>query len=140
MATAKIIIKDEVNAKIEGLDLDTRKELVKKFKYFDQKARYSPAYKLGRWDGCTTFFGLGGTTYVSMLDRVLPLLDSWGYYIEVEDQRIPTSLEFEKITEEFWGDILKNPSFNEFVKQKFQLGGTIVYEDEITENTLAKVD
>ena len=104
MATAKIIIKDEVNIKIEGLDLDTRKDLVKKFKYFDQKARYMPAYKLGRWDGCTTFFGLGGTTYVSLLDRVLPELERQGYYIEVEDQRTPISLEFDKVAEDFWGD------------------------------------
>jgi superfamily II DNA or RNA helicase len=104
MATAKIVIKDEVNVKIEGLDLDTRKELVKKFKYFQQSARYQPAYRLGRWDGCISFFGLGGTTYVSLLDRILPLLEGWGYYIEVEDERISESLQFEKITEEFWGD------------------------------------
>lgn len=105
MATARIIIKDEVNCKIEGLDLDTRKELVKKFKYFDPAARYMPAFRLGRWDGCTSFFGLGGTTYVSMLDRVLPLLEQWGYYIEVEDERKATSLQFEKVTEEYWGDL-----------------------------------
>jgi superfamily II DNA or RNA helicase len=104
MATARIIIRDEVNVKIEGLDLDTRKELVKKFKYFQQSARYQPAYRLGRWDGCVSFFGLGGTTYVSLLDRVLPLLEGWGYYIEVEDERVSEPLEFEKITEEFWGD------------------------------------
>jgi superfamily II DNA or RNA helicase len=104
MATARIIIRDEVNVKIEGLDLDTRKELVKKFKYFQQSARYQPAYRLGRWDGCVSFFGLGGTTYVSLLDRVLPLLEQWGYYIEVEDERVSAPLEFEKITEEFWGD------------------------------------
>ena len=104
MATAKIVIKDEVNCKIEGLDLETRKELVKKFKYFNQAARYQPAYKLGRWDGCTTFFGLGGTTYVSLLSRILPLLEGWGYYIEVEDERTSPVLQFSKITEEFWGD------------------------------------
>ena len=104
MATAKIVIKDEVNVKIEGLDLDTRKELVKKFKYFQQSARYQPAYRLGRWDGCVSFFGLGGTTYVSLLDRILPLLEGWGYYIEVEDERTSEALQFEKITEEFWGD------------------------------------
>ena len=104
MATARVIIKDEVNVKIEGLDLDTRKELVKKFKYFDQKARYMPAYRLGRWDGCTAFFGLGGTTFVSLLDRVLPLLDQWGYYIEVEDQRTPINLQFDRVQADFWGD------------------------------------
>jgi superfamily II DNA or RNA helicase len=104
MATARIIIKDEVNVKIEGLDLDTRKELVKKFKYFQQSARYQPAYKLGRWDGCVSFFGLGGTTYVSLLDRILPLLEQWGYYLEIDDERVSEPLEFSKITEEFWGD------------------------------------
>ena len=71
MKYCKIIIKDEVNVKIENLDLDTRKSLVKKFKYFDQKARYLPAYKLGRWDGCTSFFGLGGTTFMSLLPDVI---------------------------------------------------------------------
>ena len=104
MSTAKLIIKDEVNVKIEGLDLDTRKELVKKFKYFDPAARYMPAYKLGRWDGCTTFFGLGGTTYVSLLDRILPLLEQWGYYIEVEDHRVSESLAFSQVGEDYWGD------------------------------------
>lgn len=104
MATARVIIKDEVNCKIEGLDLDTRKDLVKKFRYFQQSARYSNAYQLGRWDGYTGFFGLGGTTYVNLLDKIIPLLDQWGYYIEVEDERNPVDLQFTKITEEFWGD------------------------------------
>jgi superfamily II DNA or RNA helicase len=109
MATAHIIINDEVNCKIEGLDLDTRKELVKKFKYFQQSARYQPAYRLGRWDGCVSFFGLGGTTYVSLLDKILPLLEQWGYYIEVEDLRVAEPLQFEKITEEYWGDMCWPP-------------------------------
>ena len=120
MATAHVIISDEVNCKITGLDLDTRKELVKKFKYFNQAARYQPAYKLGRWDGCTTFFGLGGTTYVSLLDRILPLLEGWGYYIEVEDLRVSEPLQFEKITEEFWGNKVW-PSGHRFAGEPIRL-------------------
>jgi superfamily II DNA or RNA helicase len=120
MATARIIIRDEVNVKIEGLDLDTRKELVKKFKYFQQSARYQPAYRLGRWDGCVSFFGLGGTTYVSLLDRILPMLEGWGYYIEVEDERVSEPLEFEKITEEFWGDQTW-PAGHRFAGEKIRL-------------------
>ena len=104
MATARIIITDEVNCKITGLDLDTRKELVKKFKYFQPGARYQSSYQLGRWDGCIGFFGLGGVTYVSLLDRILPIIESRGYYIEVEDLRQPVSLEFDQVTEEYWGD------------------------------------
>jgi len=104
LATAKLIIKDEVNVKIENLDLDTRKSLVKKFKYEDPTARYRPAYKLGRWDGTVSFFGIGGTTYLSMLPQVLEYLEERNYYIEFEDLRNPTSLQFDTISEDFWGE------------------------------------
>ena len=55
MAHCKIIIKDEVNCKIEGLDLDTRKRLVNKFKYELPYARHLPAVKLtSRWEALPT--------------------------------------------------------------------------------------
>jgi len=104
MPTCKVIIKDEVNVKIENLDLDTRKALVKKFKYEDPTARYRPAYKLGRWDGSIPFFGLGGTTYLSLIERVLEELENRNYYIEIEDLRNSPTLEFPEISEDFWGD------------------------------------
>ena len=104
MPTCKLIIKDEVNVKFEGLDLQMRKKLTNKFKYEIPYARYLPAFKLGRWDGTVSFFGLGGTTYISMLDEALPLLEENGWYVEVEDQRDPTQLNFTKIDEKFWGD------------------------------------
>ena len=94
MSTCKVIIKDEVNVKIENLDLDVRKALVKKFKYEDPTARFRPSYKLGRWDGSISFFGLGGSTYLSMLGPVLEYIESKNYYIEFEDQRTTTSLNF----------------------------------------------
>ncbi len=104
MASCKIIIKDEVNVKLENLDLDARKALVKKFKYEDPTARYRPAYKLGRWDGTVSFFGLGGTTYLSMLPQVLEYLEQKNYYIELDDRRNPTNLKFDEISEDFWGE------------------------------------
>lgn len=104
MATARIVIKDEVNVHIKDLDLDTRKALVKKFKYEDPTARFRPAYKLGRWDGTVSFFGLGGTTYLSMLPQVLEYLESKNFYIEVEDLRNPINLDFPEIASDFWGD------------------------------------
>lgn len=100
----KIIIKDEVNVKIENLDLDTRKSLVKKFKYFLPSARYQAAYKLGRWDGTVSFFGLGGTTYLNLLPEVIEELVSQGYDPELEDNRISPPLEFDKVGEDFWGE------------------------------------
>jgi superfamily II DNA or RNA helicase len=105
LATCKVIIKDEVNVKIENLDLDTRKALVKKFKYEDPTARFRPSYKLGRWDGAISFFGLGGTTYLSMLPQVLEYLENKNYYIELEDLRVSEALAFSEIFEDFWGDL-----------------------------------
>ena len=120
MSFCKIVIKDEVNVKIENLDLETRKALVKKFKYFDQKARYLPAYKLGRWDGCTSFFGLGGTTYMSLLPEVIEELVRMGYDPTLEDYRKSTPLEFEKVEEDFWGNQTW-PEGHRFAGEKIRL-------------------
>jgi hypothetical protein len=67
MRSARLIIRDEVNVKIEGLELDARRTLVNKFKYDVPYARYLPAVRLGRWDGKVSFFQLGGSTYVNIL-------------------------------------------------------------------------
>ena len=94
-----------MNIKIENLDLDTRKALVRKFKYEDPTARYRPSYKLGRWDGAVSFFGLGGTTYLYLLPKVLEELEKRNYYIEVEDLRTSPLLEFDLVDTEYWGDL-----------------------------------
>ena len=100
MATARLLIKDEVNVKIEGLDLHERKELSNKFKYEIPGARYLPAVRLGRWDGKVGFFQLGGSTYINLLPEILPYLDSRGYDIDLQDVReYRTQFEFEQVTE-----------------------------------------
>jgi superfamily II DNA or RNA helicase len=101
MATARLLIKDEVNVKIEGLDLHERKELSNKFKYEIPGARYLPAVRLGRWDGKVGFFQLGGSTYINLLPEILPYLDSRGYDIELTDVReYQTQFQFDKVTEQ----------------------------------------
>ena len=105
MATAKIIVKDEVNCKIEGLDLMDRKKLVQKFKYEVPYARHLPAVKLGRWDGKIAFFQMGGSTYINLLPDILAYLDQAGYDIELEDHRdYKTEFAFEAITEDSYSD------------------------------------
>jgi superfamily II DNA or RNA helicase len=87
MAFAKLIIKDEVNVKIEGLELTDKKRLVDKFKYEVPGAKYQPAVRLGRWDGKVPFFNLGGTTFINLLSDILPYLDERGYDVEIDDLR-----------------------------------------------------
>ena len=106
MTTAKLIIRDEVNVKIEGLDLVERKKLVDKFKYEIPGARYQPAVRLGRWDGKVAFFNLGGTTYINLLPEIIPYLVERGYDVEIEDTRdYTTTFEFDKIKEDSFSHV-----------------------------------
>ena len=101
----KLIIKDEVNVKLEGLDVGVRKKLVDKFKYEVPGARYQPSVRLGRWDGKVSFFQLGGSTYINLLPEILPILENLNYDVELEDLReYSTQFEFDPITEDTFAD------------------------------------
>jgi superfamily II DNA or RNA helicase len=103
MKQATIIIKDEVNIKIEGLDLDVRKALVNAFKYENPAARYMPAVRLGRWDGKVAYFQLGGSTYTNLLPEIIPLLEKYNYDVELDDQRdYSISFDFDPVEENRW--------------------------------------
>ena len=107
MKQAVVVIKDEVNIKIEGLDLDMRRRLVNKFKYDIPYARYLPAVRLGRWDGKVSFFHLGGSTYVNLLPELLPMLEEYNYDVELDDQReYSTTFEFAEMREDTFAGTL----------------------------------
>ena len=102
----KLVIRDEVNIKLEGVSLEVRRKLSNAFKYEIPYARYMPRYRLGRWDGTTTMFGLGGNGYVNQLERVLEILADSGVDVEeVQDLREPIQLSFPKVQEDFWGEL-----------------------------------
>jgi superfamily II DNA or RNA helicase len=105
MRQATLIIRDEVNVKIEGLELDARRALVNKFKYDVPYARYLPAVRLGRWDGKVSYFQLGGSTFVNLLPEILPVLEEYGYDITLDDQRdYSNSFEFSVVAENTFAD------------------------------------
>jgi superfamily II DNA or RNA helicase len=107
MKQATIIVKDEVNCKIEGLELDARRALVNKFKYDVPYARYLPAVRLGRWDGKIAYFQLGGSTYVNLLSEIIPVLEQYNYDIDLDDQRdYRTTFEFDQVTESSYQHVL----------------------------------
>ena len=99
MTIATIHIRDEVNIKISGLETSTRRKLEKELKFFMPYARHTPAYKLGRWDGCVGFFTLGGQSFFNLLDRILPIIVDEGYSIEIDDQRTNHNFQFVEVTE-----------------------------------------
>ncbi len=133
MKTAKLIVKDEVNLKIEGLDLDTRRKLVNKFKYEVPYARYLPAVRLGRWDGKVAYFQLGGSSFVNLLPEILPVLEQERYDIDLVDLReYRTSFDFSPVAEDSYSHILwpdKHPAAGQPVKLRD-------YQIEIVNNFL----
>ena len=107
MKPAILHVKDEVNVKIEGLDLDTRRKLSNMFKYEIPYARYLPAVRLGRWDGKKAFFQLGGSTYINLLPDILPVLESQGYDVTLNDTReYETEFKLDPVDENSFSDIL----------------------------------
>jgi superfamily II DNA or RNA helicase len=107
MTEAKIIIKDEVNVKIEGLEVGDRRALMKMFEFEKPGARYLPAVRLGRWNGKISYFSLGGSSYVNLLEQIITYLYDKGYDIELDDQRQShDALKFERIKEDSFSDTL----------------------------------
>jgi superfamily II DNA or RNA helicase len=108
--TVKVIVKDEVNVKLEGIEAVDRRALVKMFSYEIPGARYLPAVRLGRWDGKVSYFQLSGSTYVNLLDRILPYLYDKNYDIDLEDIRdYSTNFTFNEIKEDSFSDRLWPP-------------------------------
>ena len=106
MKRCTIQIKDEVNIKLEGLDLDVRRSLVNAFKYDVPYARYLPAVRLGRWDGKVSYFQHGGSTYTNLLPEIIPILEKFDYDIELDDQRdYSTTFAFEQVREDSFAHI-----------------------------------
>jgi superfamily II DNA or RNA helicase len=106
MATCKLIIQDEVNIKFEGLDVVTRRKLYDSVKYFLEYARHMPSYKLGHWDGMKAFCDIGGRSYINLLDRLLPVVQSQGYEIEIDDLRDTThEFIFDEVEEDSYSHI-----------------------------------
>lgn len=94
MAKTTLKIIDQVNCKFLDLDPHTRRKMIDELKYFLPHAKFSPSYKLGRWDGTTSFANVSGATYINLLDRILPIIMDSGYEIDIDDDRPELNIQF----------------------------------------------
>ena len=105
MKSCELHLLDEVNCRFYGLDANTRRQCSQAVKFFDKGAQYSWAVKMGHWDGYHSYFNVASaTTFINLLDRLIPVLDKNGYDIEVKDFRDNTVYSFEPVTK----DVLSN--------------------------------
>jgi len=107
MAKTTLQILDEVNIRFTDLDVVCRRKMVEALEFVLPYARHTPAFKLGRWNGKMSFCDIGGRSYVNLLDRLLPIVQQYGYEVEIDDQRIPgENFEFELVTEDSYSHIM----------------------------------
>jgi superfamily II DNA or RNA helicase len=103
---ATLRIKDEVNLKIDGLELDARRALMQKFEFEVPGARYMPSVKLGRWNGKVSYCSLAGSTFINLLEDIVPILEELNYSIELEDMReYQTQFSFTEVEKDSFKDI-----------------------------------
>ena len=81
-------VRNEVYVTINGLKNDHVTFLWDAFAPYVDGYRHMPMYKLGRWDGRVRFYEKTGKTYVRLLPRIIPQLESWGYEIDIIDDRL----------------------------------------------------
>jgi len=104
---ATLKIKDEVNLKIDGLELDARRALMQKFEFEVPGARYMPSVKLGRWNGKVSYCSLAGSTFINLLEDIIPILEGLNYTIELEDMReYQTQFDFTEIQQDTFKEVL----------------------------------
>jgi superfamily II DNA or RNA helicase len=104
---ATLKIKDEVNLKIDGLELDARRALMQKFEFEVPGARYMPSVKLGRWNGKVSYCSLAGSTFINLLEDIIPILEELNYTIELEDMReYQTQFNFTEIQQDTFKEVL----------------------------------
>jgi superfamily II DNA or RNA helicase len=75
---------------------------------------------MGRWNGTTSFFKLGGASYLNILDKLLPVIQDHGYEFEIEDRRARHDFSFQPIGEDYLTD-LKWPAGHRFAGQPIEL-------------------
>lgn len=104
MQNCKLIVKDMVNIKFDGLDPIVRKELSDALRFTVPGAHFMPQVKLGRWDGTVSFCTGTSASYLNLLDRLLPVIDQHGYTVDLEDRRPIFDFQFPDVTEDLLAD------------------------------------
>jgi superfamily II DNA or RNA helicase len=100
MRKCTLVIEDEVNIQFLGIEPDVRRELIKAVEFEVPGARFTPAVRLGRWNGKISYFSLANRSYLNIIDKLIPILEQYNYDIDIDDRRIPVQFNFDKITAE----------------------------------------
>lgn len=100
---------DEVNCVVLGLSDPHIDYFYEEYGKFAANHFFNPKFQLGVWDGKIRYFQKKGTTYVYLLDDIIPRITRLGYKIELDDKRQMSTCFPPKITEDFFGPDVLDP-------------------------------
>lgn len=104
--SCKIILKDEVNARIEGIEPSVKRQCIEATKVFDPASVHYSTYKLGNYKGYKYFMDQGGNTFINILDKIIPVLRHNSYSdIQIEDNRNKIDYVFDHIDKNIFADL-----------------------------------
>jgi len=92
---------DEINCHFTGLKDRHITEIIERTKLPIKGAFHTAAYQMKLTDGKESQFDESGLTFIYMLDKVLPLINKWGYEVEVIDDRSQL-IHIKEIIDEFF--------------------------------------
>jgi superfamily II DNA or RNA helicase len=106
MATTTLQILDEVNIKFTDLSPECRRKMTSSLEFYVPGAQYTPAVRLGRWNGKMSYCDIGARSYLNLLDKLLPIVQHFGYDVEIDDQRqVNENFEFELVKEDSYSHL-----------------------------------
>lgn len=97
-------IKDEISLVLSGVQPNHIEMLVEEFSEYVPGYKHMPLYKMGAWDGKTTFVTKGGRTYQAFAADVVEKLKPLGYAFRMDDQRAPLVIDVKPVTKDQFAD------------------------------------
>ncbi len=117
--TVRIV--DEVRVVVSGLHGDHLLWFYDKYAIHAANYFFNPKFKLGAWDGKLHYFKKDGSTYLYLIEEILPKLKSFGYDINLIDERESESYYPDPIDENIFSHIMHADSGKPIILRDYQV-------------------
>lgn len=83
----RVVIRDEIHVRLNGIRPNDLRKIINDTKMYVKGYRYMASFQTGAWDGKESLVSEDGTTYLYILNDLIPVLIEMGYDIEIDDRR-----------------------------------------------------
>lgn len=114
-------IKDEVNCQIEGLADQHRDFFYNEYSLFVNGYYFMPLFRRGKWDGKLHYFLKDGSTYVRLLEEIIPKIVRLGYKVDIIDDRVSNAVYPPLITDDYFSSFLHPETKQPIILRGYQV-------------------